>query len=110
MGLWAMGFYALVEARRVDTLPSKVSVAKMLRAFRRTMKDYRHPIEDGWRLCRELREATIDDYVRQNKTSRNYPRKKKETPPGRPIINDATPKQVTRAKEVIAIMKKGLTA
>lgn len=110
MGLWAMGFYALVEARRVGTLPSKMSVAKMLRAFRRTMKDYRHPNEDGWRLRRELREAMIDDYIRQNKTSRNYPRRKKETPPGCPIMNDATPKQVARAKEVRAIMQQGLTA
>ena len=64
-----------VEARHVDTLLLKVSEAKMLRVFRRTMKDYRHPVENGWRLRRELREATIDDYVRQNKTSRNYPGK-----------------------------------
>ena len=110
IGLWAMGFYALMEARHVETLPSKLSVAKMLRAFRRTMRDYRHPAGDGWRLRRELREATIDDYTRQNKTSRNYPRKKKETPPGRPIINDATPKQVASAKEVRAMIQKGLTA
>jgi len=110
IGLWAMGFYALIEARRVETLPSKLSVAKMLRAFRRTMKDYRHPAEDGWRLQRILREATIDSYERQNKTSRNYPRKKKETPPGCPIINNATPQQVAHAKQVRTMTQKGLTA
>ena len=102
MGLWALGFYALLEARCVDTVPSKLSVAKMLRAFRRTMNDYRHPAEDGWRLRRILREATIDSYLRQNKTSRNYPRQKQETPPGCPVINIATPQQVARAKELRA--------
>ncbi len=47
MGLWVMGFYALVEVRHVDMLSSKVSVARMLRACRRTMKDYRHSNEDN---------------------------------------------------------------
>lgn len=110
LGLWAMGFYALIEARRVGTSPSQLSVAKMLRAFRRAMKDYRHPAENGWRLCRILREATIDTYERQNKTSRNYPRKKKETPPGSPVIHSATPHQVSRAKQLRTMLQKGLTA
>ena len=99
-----MGFYALIEARRVDTVPSKLSVAKMLRAVRRTMNDYRHPAADGWRLRQILREATIDSYIRQNKQSRNYPRKKQEAPPGCPIINIATPQQVARATEIRAKM------
>jgi hypothetical protein len=110
VGLWAMGFYALLEARRANVLPGELSVAKMLRAFRRTMKDYRHPAECGWRLRRVLREATIDSYARQNKTSRNYPRKKKETPPGRPVINIATPQQIALAKDLMTLKRKGLTA
>ena len=110
VGLWAMGFYVLLDARRAETLPAKLSVATMLRAFRRTMKDYRHPAERGWRLRRILREAKIDSYARQNKTSRNYPRKKKETPPGSPIINNATPRQVARAKDLVTINRKRLTA
>lgn len=99
VGLWVMGFYALTEARKVNTLPAKLSVANMLKAFRRTMRDYRHPAERGWRLRRLLQKAVIDSYVRTRKTSRNYPRKKQESPPGSPIINQATAQQVARAKE-----------
>ncbi len=110
MGLWAMGFYTLVEARRQQTLPSRVSVAQMLRAFRRAMKDHRHPAEDGWRLRRVLRESIVDSYKRKNKASRNYPRKKQESPPGKPIINNATPQQIAQAKVVMAHYEKGLTA
>ena len=101
VGLWSMGFYTLIEARRVDTAPSKLSVARMLKAFRRTMKDYRHPAEHGWRLRRVLQRAVIDSYVRQNKTSRHYPRKKQESPPGCPIIKVASPQQVARAQAVV---------
>ena len=68
------------------------------------MKDHRHPADDGWRLRRVLREAIIDDYERQNKASRHYPRKKQETPPGCPIIKAATPQQIARAKEVRAMI------
>src|SRR5262249_42513448 len=103
-------FYALIEARRVGTVPSKLSVASMLRAFRRTMKDYRHPAEREPNLRRQLQNAIIDSYVRPNKASRNYPRKKHETPPGHPIINEATSTQVTRAKRLVRQRKKGLTA
>lgn len=110
LGLWCMGFYALVEARRVQTVPSKLSVAQMLKAFRRTMRDYRLPAEDGWNLRRVLQTAIIDSYIRGNKTSRRYPRKKQETPPGDPKITTASPQQVAHAKELSTHLAKGLTA
>ena len=110
LGLWAMALYTLIEAYRVGTPAKKVSTAKMLRAFRRTMRDYLHPFEPEKSLCRQLRKCIIDSYKRKNKTSRNYPRKKKETPPGSPVVNLASALQVDSAKAILANYKKGLTA
>jgi hypothetical protein len=110
MGLWVMGFYALIEARRVGTAPSQVSVAAVLRAFRRTLKDYRHPVVRGQNLRDQLRTAVIDSYERSHKSSRNYPVKKREKPPGCPIINIATWQQIKRAKHYMKTIQKRLTA
>ena len=72
-GLWAMSLFALVEAMKQGITPAKLSFAKLLLAFRRTMRDYLHPTEKNERLCERLRQAIIDSYKRTNKTSRNYP-------------------------------------
>lgn len=111
IGLWAMALYALVEANQCGTPPSKLSIAKTLRAFRRMLRDYRHPSERHCRLRDRLREAVIDSYLRNNKTSRDYPRKKKESPPGAPQIQRASEQQIQQAKTVKqSIQQKGLTA
>jgi len=52
-----------------------------------------------------------DDYIRKDKTSRNYPRKKQETPAGAPKIHLATKSQIKRAKEFSMEQRsKGLRA
>lgn len=112
VGLWAMSLYALVQIRRDDLPPSRLSCGTLLKAFRRMLRDYRHPIERGATLCDLLRKAVIDEYPRKNKTSRDYPRKKRETPPGPPTIARANTEQVATA---IALKKHreietGLTA
>ena len=110
-GLWAMTLYALVEANQCGTPPSKLSIAKTLRAFRRMLRDYRHPSERHCHLQDRLREAVIDSYVRKNKTSRDYPRKKQESPPGAPNFKLATKQQIQQARATKqAIQKKGLSA
>ena len=106
LGLWAMSLFALVEAVGQGVQPAKLSFAKLLRAFRRTMRDYLHPTERNGRLCERLRRAIIDSYQRENKASRNYPQKKKERPPGPPKILNANRKQIELARK----LKKGLTA
>jgi len=98
VGLWAMGLYALWQLQK-ERLPSRrLSFAKVLRAFRRMMRDYLHPSEPGRSLCDQLRKAVIDSYHRQNKTSRDYPRKKQEAPPGPPRILTASAAQIQRAQ------------
>ena len=98
LGLWAMGLFACVEMQRAKIPLKRLSVAGMLRAFRRLMRDYLHPADPKRPLCRQLREALVDEYVRKNKQSRDYPRKKQHTRTGPPNIVNATPKQVQQAK------------
>ncbi|QDU54100.1 Transposase DDE domain protein [Aeoliella mucimassa] len=109
-GLWAMSLFALVEAMKQGITPAKLSFAKLLLAFRRTMRDYLHPTEKNERLCERLRQAIIDSYKRANKTSRNYPRKKQAKPPGVPQLLTATKTQALRAKQIKPVLRKGLTA
>jgi hypothetical protein len=109
-GLWAMALYALVEASQHDVPPERLSFAKLLLAFRRTLRDYLHRTEQGERLCERLRHAIIDPYIRQNKASRHYPRKKRERAAGPPRILRATRTQIQRAKAIAVEQLKGLTA
>ncbi len=110
VGLWAMALYALVEATRCGIPPGRLSFAQLLRAFRRTMRDYLHPTKKESRLCERLRQAIIDPYIRKNKESRNHPLKKKERPPGAPVILRATSRQKKLAKMIKSQVRKGLTA
>ena len=110
VGLWAMALYALVEATKHEVPPERLSFAKLLLAFRRTLRDYLHPTEQGERLCERLRQAIIDPYIRKNKASRNYPRKKQERVAGPPVILRASRTQLKRAKEVAALQQIRLTA
>lgn len=110
VGLWAMGLYALVEVT-AHAAASRLSIAGTLRAFRRLLRDYRHPRERGDQLRGQLKRAVIDTYQRQNKTSRDYPRKKKESPPGKPCVLKATTIQRQRAEALRTKgIKKRLTA
>jgi IS4 transposase len=110
VGLWAMALYALVEATKCGVPPQRLSFAQLLLAFRRTLRDYLHATERGQRLCQRLRKAIIDPYRRRNKTSRHYPRKKREHAPGPPLILRATRAQIQRAKIIATNLTKGLTA
>ena len=98
LGLWAMSLYGLVQVRRDEVPPDRLSCAKVLKAFRRMLRDYLHPIERGQTLRDRLRRAVIDNYQRSNKASRDYPRKKQETPPGKPRIQTATRAQIQAAQ------------
>jgi len=74
------------------------------------MREYKSrpdPREDLWSL---LSVALIDEYHRANKTSRDYPRKKYEDPPGAPEIVVATRAQKVAAKKIKRELALGLTA
>lgn len=98
LGLWLLGLMTasrLIEDR-VD--PLRASVAKARDAVRRAMRDRR--ARRGPRTLKAaLRAATKDDYERRGtKEARNYPRKKRERPPGPPRIKSATATEVLKAR------------
>lgn len=111
VGLWALSLYALVQARRDAVPPRRLSCAQTLRCVRRTVRDYAQPRTRETCLARRLRTALVDDYVRRDKTSRDYPRRKRVEPPGAPKIRTATLAERTIAQCLRRRrMKKGLTA
>ncbi len=111
LGLCAASAYALTQLLRDGVEPRRLSCAGLLVGFRRVMRDYLHPVERGHSLCDLLRRAVVDDYRRRgSKSSRDYPRKKRESPPGPPRIFDATAEQIQAAKALATIYRQRLTA
>ena len=110
LGLWAMALHAQAfqQSQRLD--PTQLSVAGMLRAYRRAMREYKSEPEPGEDLLTMLKLALKDDYERASKTSRDYPRKKRETAAGPPQILTATKAQVQNAAKIKRELTKGLTA
>lgn len=111
---WAMAGLAVacLYAQHCGHIPrGKLSVAGVLRAIRRAIHHYRHVPDVGDGLKRQLARAIIDSYERSNKTARDYPRKKQETPAGAPKLIPATLEQVRLAQQLQREhAMKGLTA
>lgn len=101
LGLGCMMLYAQSEQAKRGIHPADLSIAGVLRAFRRQMRDYLHPAERGSSLSSLLRRAVRDKYARKNKSSRDYPRKTQPDPPaGPPEILNASEHQVRLALEL----------
>ncbi len=95
---WALMGYLILGLWSVEALlgtgrdPLTWSVAESLRVVRGAMR------QGGWRgrgvLATFLRQAVKDSYVRtRSKSARNWPRKKKDHPPGVPKLRAATAKE-----------------
>lgn len=100
LGLWCMAVYSLKQLHAKGVSPTRLSFAKLIRAFQRMMRDYAVPIQKQCKLCDMLLDAVIDEYQRGDKTSRDYPRKKKEKPPGPPTIRKATKQEITLSMQI----------
>jgi len=70
-----------------------------LAAFRRVARDYLHPVDPQQTLRQQLRRALLDIYHRRDKSSRDYPCKKKERPAEILAIQFATPQAVSSSLE-----------
>jgi hypothetical protein len=112
LGLWCMAAYGLKQLHDKGISPNRLSFAKLIRAFQRMLRDYAQPSEKKCRLRDLLLDAVIDNYQRGDKTSRDYPRKKNEKPPGPPKIRKATKQEIQHAMQVKQQNKPkiGLTA
>ena len=116
-GLWAACLFGKHHLQSTGAKPSRLSVAGVLKALRKPLREYKSPPDEGEDLASMLDLALIDDYIRTDKTSRGYPQKrKKERPPGKPKLINATRSQKTAAKQIkqlnhqTATPPKGLTA
>jgi hypothetical protein len=110
LGLWSMGLHAQVELSHTGIPARRISVAKFLHAYRKSLREYKARPDPGEALQTMLRKAIIDPYKRANKASRNYPRKKKGHVIGAPEIREATPYQKQKARELRDQSALGLTA
>lgn len=110
LGMWAMGLYAHSRLVRHGIPPQRISFANVWRAFRRPMRQFNAAPDPGERMTEILDGAIIDLYVRKNKSSRDYPRKKQERAAGPPVILNASRAQVRHAREVKTERRKRLTA
>jgi hypothetical protein len=100
LGLWAMWLHAQVEQSHAGIPAQRMSVAKVLRAYRRSLREYKSPPDPGETLSELVRNAVLDPYIRADKTSRDYPRKKHGHAIGAPDITEATKAQINAAKQV----------
>jgi len=100
LGLWCVCL--LGQRELVEEDPSRLSPATAIRAFQSTLRHWRcRPDSKEENLWSQLRIALLDDYNRTtDKTSRNYPRKKKRKRIGTPEITTATKRQIIAAKEL----------
>jgi hypothetical protein len=98
LGLWLLGLLTvprLVAARRA---PRSWSVARSRDLVRQALRNERPRRDVALTLGKLLAQAVTDPYRRRYaKTARNYPRKKRERPPGPPKIEPAQPAEIERA-------------
>ena len=110
LGLWAMALHAEVQLASEGVPACRMSVAKILSAYRKSMREYKSPPDPGESLRELVSRAVIDPYKRANKSSRDYPRKKHGHAIGAPEIRDATEDQIKIAREIRDHPVLGLTA
>jgi hypothetical protein len=100
-GLWMLGLLTVERLDGGQGSPSRWSAAKSLRVIRRVMSG-RGSRWDA-RDLRALSGAGKDAYRRLgSKTARDWPAKKKQSPPKPPIIRVATDKQKQQAQRIKA--------
>jgi hypothetical protein len=100
LGLWAMALHAEVQLAREGVPARRMSVAKILSAYRKSMREYKSCPDPGESLRDLVSKAVIDPYKRANKSSRDYPRKKQGHAIGAPQIRNATKDQIKAAREL----------
>ena len=100
LGLWLLGLMTALRLIGQGIDPLAMSVARARDAVRQAVRDKR-PRRGSRGLDGALRAAVKDGYVRHmSKAARDYPRKKREKPPGPPRIQAATGAEVKRARRL----------
>jgi hypothetical protein len=100
-GVWLLGLMAVRQQLHRGLEPRNWSAAKARDAVRSAMRRSGSRSGRYASLSTALVAAVKDAYIRSgSKQARNYPRKKREKPPGPPIIKPATALEQKQAKEL----------
>jgi Transposase DDE domain len=99
VGFWGMLLYATQRINRSRTPVGRLSIAGVLRVFRRLLRQSEATAGRAACSLDDLNEALVDHYGRPSKKSRTYPRKKLEPPCTRPLILKATARQQRCARQ-----------
>lgn len=100
-GLWLLGLLTVSRILAAHRNPKAWSVAASRDLVRQALRDEPPRRQRRRSLSAALAKAVLDTYRRSSgKTARNYPRKKKERPPGPPRIESAQPEEIERAKRL----------
>lgn len=101
LGLWLLGLMCVKRQLEQGGDPRRWSTAKARNAVRWAMRPSLRRFQlHRSRLSDHFSQAIHDNYSRTgSKAARNYPRKKREKPPGAPKIKTAQPKEVELAKQ-----------
>ncbi len=103
IGLQLLGLLSVTEIIRVKHDPLSWSVAMSLRAVRNSMQN-RQPSAPHRDLLIAFSKCVKDRYTRKSsKKARNWPHKKKESPPGCPKIRNANKTELALIKEISKI-------
>ena len=98
LGVWLLALLTVQSLIRNGQDPRRLSIAKARDTVRRAMRRASSCQPRRWNLQAGLRRAMQDCHRRRgSKKARNYPRKKREKPPGPPIIKPATLREIKRA-------------
>jgi len=102
LGLWLLGLLTVSRIVATRANPRAWSVARSRDLVRQALRNEWPRRRPRRRLRESLAQALIDNYQRRgDKAARNYPRKKKEKPPGPPRIEPPTPLELERARRLV---------
>ncbi len=90
--------HAPIVQHRHHIPPQRMSVAKVLQAYRTILREYKSEPDSGEALDELLTIAVTDDYTRTNKRSRHHPRKKVHEQTRITTIVNANKSQVQRTQ------------
>jgi hypothetical protein len=99
LGFWAMALHAEVQLSQEGVPARRMCIAKILWAYRKSMREYKSRPDRGESLRELVSKAVVDTYQRANKSSRDYPRKKHGHAIGAPQIQNATKDQIKSARQ-----------
>lgn len=101
LGTWLLGLMTVRVQSERRLPPQQWSVAKARNLVRRVLRFAGRPMRQRLGFNAALAAARHDGHTRHGpKASRDYPRKKREKPPGSPKLQPATKREQERAKQL----------